>query len=195
MNLGVFKRHSFIYNNIPKTLSLFYFLITVLSLPRYLPEFSIEKHDSLSPPPLLSFIEYLSPNFILFLVNITPVILLLTGMFPKYRSLRVLSALFYTFVYGMHCSHGINYHDQLTHVYCAIAGAFIPTWKKEETQRINKHISIIYFWVFHAMLLFPYFISGLTKLFIGGFYQLFFDDISIFSLMPCHISHNTTYQE
>lgn len=101
---------------------------------------------------------------------------------PKYRFLRVISAVFYTLSFGfVKCSFGIDDHDQLIPVYSAISLAFMPSFKENETVRIKRHISIIYFWIFHLMFFLPYFVSGLTKLFYGGIYQLFFDSVSIYS--------------
>ena len=179
---SIFKRHSFIYENISKTISLFYFCVTVVSSWLYYPTLTLEEYNKLNPPSTLFFIKHLSPDLIISLSNITPLILLVTALFPRHQFLRILSALFYTFTYGFYCSHGIDDHDQLTLVYGAIALAFMPSLiKSKKITRIDKHIRIFYFWIFHGVILMPYFISGLTKLFYGGIYQLLFDDVSIWS--------------
>ena len=179
---SVFQRHSFIYKNIPNTISLFYFYITVASLILYRPVLTLEHYDKISPPPLIFFVKYLTPEVLLFLNNITPIICLITALLPQSQYLRIISALFYTYSHAFYCSFGIDSHDQLTAVYGAIALAFMPSLiKKLKGKRMDKHIRIFYFWIFHGAILMPYFISGLTKLFYGGIYQLFFDEISIWS--------------
>lgn len=179
---SAFKKHSFIYENIPHTISLFYFCITVVSSWLYLPVLNLEEYSKLDPPNLLFFIKYLSPEYIIAFSNITPLILLITALFPKYQFLRIAAALFYTFTHGVFCSHGIDDHDQLTLVYGTIALAFMPNLINSKVMsRIDKHIRIFYFWIFHGVILMPYFVSGLTKVFYGGVYQLIFDDVSIWS--------------
>ena len=177
-----FSKHTFIYNNIPKTLSLFYFCLTMLSASIYLPALSIEQYNKMSPPPLLSFVKFLPEEVVLFMVNITPCILILTGLLPRHRILRILSAVFYTFSYGfVKNTFGIDSHDQLIPVYSTISLAFMPSFEETEKLRRKRHITVLYFWVFHAVFFLPYFISGLTKLFYGGIYQFFFDEVSIWS--------------
>ena len=95
------------------------------------------------------------------------------------------------FSYGFLCSFGLNDHDQLTLVYGAIALAFMPSLKMREPSRIEKHIRIFHFWIFHGTLLIPYFISGLTKLFYGCIYQLIFDEISAWS--PYAMAYTTEW--
>lgn len=182
-NQSIFSKHSFIYENIPKTISLFYFLVTVLSSWLYRPSLSLEQYNSLSPPPLLFFIRLLSPEILIFFVNITPLIFLVTALFPRFQFLRILSALFCIFSYGFDCSLGISKAWVLIVVYGAVSLAFMPSLPKKDSivTRMDKHIRIFYFWIFHGAILVPYFVSGLTKLFYGGIYQLIFDDVSIWS--------------
>ena len=191
-NNFIFSKHTFIYNNIPKTLSLFYFCIAFRSIPFHTPYLSMERYDKMDPPPILSFLELLSPEMLVFIVNITPCILILTGLLPRRRFLRFLSAVFYTCSYGfIECSFGIDGHDQLMPVYSAISLAFMPTFKENEAVRVKRHISIMYFWTFHLSFFLAYFVSGLTKVFYGGIYQLFFDNISIWS--PKALANVTEY--
>ena len=180
---SIFSRHSFIYENIPKTISLFYFCVTATSSRLYLSSLSLEQYDNLYPPALTFFIKYLPPEILIFLINITPIIFLITALLPRFQFLRVLSALFCIFSYGYDGSFGLNEPGVLIILYGTIALAFMPSLKKESSmvRRIDKHIRIFYFWVFHGALLMSYFVSGLTKLLYGGIYQLIFDDVSIWS--------------
>lgn len=182
---SVFLRHSFIYENIPTVLSLFYLCITAFSTSISLAyaSFSIEQYNKMTPPPLLFFTKALPPEFLIAIIHITPIVLLATALFPRYQSLRVLSGLFYVFSHGFYCSFGLNDHNQLTLIYGAIALSFMPHIRKDNSlvTRTEKHIRILHFWIFHGALLMPYFVSGLTKFFMGGIYQLIFNEVSAWS--------------